>query len=133
MSKSNKKKNIKEAQKSLSTNLLAVGGLLAIDCISVMVQSTIKINANPENVVAQQVLYYGIVSYLVLFMLGFFCFRAIEKKKKKDIQKYFLIMIIICLFNILTFIMGGYVFSLITLIPVAMMIYLRELTKRELY
>ncbi len=132
MSKLNKGTNQKSVQKRLSVNLLAVGGMLLVDCIAMMTQSTIRINTDKADVIAQQVMNFGIFSYIVIFIFGFMCFKAIEKLNKSKIRKSFLVMIVLSVFNMMTFIVGGYWLSIWLLVPITMMVYLRECAKREL-
>lgn len=134
MSKENNKrsvKNWKSLQKEMSVNLLAIGGIMSLDCVIIMVSANSKLSADSTNTLAQQLLLYAIFAYVTLFVLGFFCFKDIGMRRKEKAKKKLFWMIAITGFNMITFILGGNLSSIVLIIPIVMMVYLREKINRE--
>ncbi len=133
MSKLNKAKKREDLHKRLNSNFLAIGGLLAIDFLTVMLQSSAKVSENQGDLVAQQVLYFAIISYVIVFSLGYFCFKLIQKGEKEKLKRRMMGIILLTVLNMVTFVFGGYAASFVILgMAIVAMIYSREVVKREM-
>jgi glucan phosphoethanolaminetransferase (alkaline phosphatase superfamily) len=120
-----------DVQKTTITNILFIFTFYAVDMIAIMLRTNSALTAEEGSILDLQLFYYAIVTFFLLVALAFVAYFSIRKLNVKRTRLALLLMIIVTAFNIVTFVFGGNVLSLIILIvPLLVLIYTRETVKR---
>ena len=120
-----------DVQKTTITNLLFIFTFYSVDMIAIMLRTNTALTAEEGSILDLQLFYYAIVTFFLLVALAFAAYFSIRKLNVKRTRLALLLMILVTLFNIVTFVFGGNVLSLLILIvPLLVLVYTRETVKR---
>lgn len=128
--KENYQNSVAEYKKSAVTNLMALVSFYAIDLIAIMLLVNQEHTSLTDTSLSTMITYWAIATYLILFALTFFTYRSIKNDKVDQTRLLLLCMLIITIFNLATFFLAKYFYSLILIVPILMLIYIREKAKR---